>query len=186
LSPRKGWLIVGGLIAGIVAIVSVALSTDRAVAIGRAVNDDLSTEGRLAALPTMLRIIADHWMFGTGFGSFVPVFASYEPDALLKTSYFNNAHNDLIELAITGGVPALLVLLGFLIWWARASLRTVAANRPRPWLALQRASALGILIFLLASLVDYPLRTPLLGAVFTILCCWLAYNPSTKTSPHDE
>lgn len=177
LSRRHRLMIVAGVFAAIAAIVVVALSTDRAIAIHRAATDDLSTEGRLAALPTLLHIITQTFPFGTGFGSFVPVYASYEPDTLLKTSYFNNAHNDLIELIITGGLPALLVFLAFLGWWAWASWRTISSTAPRSWRALQRAAALAILILLLASLTDYPLRTPLLGAVFTILCCWLAYKP---------
>jgi len=182
LTPRQRGMIVGGLIVAIIAIVAIAIGTDRAVTLGRVVDDDLSTEGRLAAMPTLLHIITKSWLFGTGFGSFVPVYASYEPDTLLKPSYFNNAHNDLIELIITGGLPALLVFAAFLIWWGKASWRTIATTAPRPWRALQRASALAIFILLLASLADYPLRTPLLGAIFTILCCWLAHMPVTGTS----
>jgi O-antigen ligase len=186
LSTRQRWIIAGGLVAGIAAILTITLSTNRAVAIGRVMGDDLGSEGRLAALPTLLHIMGKTWILGTGFGSFVPVYASYEPDALLKTSYFNNAHNDLIELVITGGMPALLVVLGFFVWWIRASWRTISTSAPRPWRALQRASAFGILIVLLASLTDYPLRTPLLAAVFTILCCWLAHTPATGTpQTHD-
>jgi hypothetical protein len=37
-----------------------------------------------------------------------------------------------------------------------------------------RAASIGILIFLLASLTDYPLRTPLLGAICAIFCAMLA------------
>ena len=186
LSLRRRLVIIGGLMLGIGIILAVALGTDRAVAIGRMADDDLSTEGRLAALTTLLHIIRQTFPFGTGFGSFVPVYAGYEPDALLKTSYFNNAHNDLIELAITGGLPALLVFLGFMIWWLRASWRAIAAKTPHPWRALQRASAFAIFILLIASVTDYPLRTPLLGAVFTILCCWLAHTPSIGTPEAHE
>jgi O-antigen ligase len=181
LSPRQRWILAASLIVGIAAILTITLSTDRAVAIGRVMDDDLGSEGRLAALPTLLHIMDKTWVFGTGFGSFVPVYASYEPDALLKTSYFNNAHNDLIELVITGGMPALLVFLVFFVWWIRASWRTISTSASRPWRALQRASAFGILIILVASLTDYPLRTPLLAAVFTILCCWLAHTPDIRT-----
>lgn len=186
LSARQRWLMAGGLVIGVSVLLAVALTADRAVAIGRFVDNDLGTEGRLAALPTLLHIIAQTLPFGTGFGSFVAVYASYEPDALLKTSYFNNAHNDLIELAITGGVPALLVLAGFVVWWIRASWQSIVMPPPTPWRALQRASAFAILILLLASLTDYPLRTPLLGAVFTILCCWLAHIPTTGTHHEND
>lgn len=185
MRTRQRWLIAGGLVVGIAALLAVAWTADRAVSIGRITGDDLSTEGRIAALPTLFHIIAQTFPFGTGFGSFVPVYASYEPDALLKPTYFNNAHNDLIELAITGGLPALAVLAGFMAWWLRASWRSVRTTADRQWRTLQRASAFAILILLLASLADYPLRTPLLGAVFTILCCWLAHSPATGTS-HDD
>lgn len=187
LSPRTRWLIAGGVVAGIAALLILVLTADRAVSIGRLVDDDLSTEGRLAALPTLLRIIQQTFPFGTGFGSFVPVYASYEPDALLKPTYFNNAHNDLIELTITGGLPALAVFVGFFLWWALASWRRIRTPvRSRSWRALHRAASAAILILLLASVTDYPLRTPLLGAIFTLLCCWLAYTPAQSASDaHD-
>ncbi|AJP74794.1 O-antigen ligase family protein [Sphingomonas hengshuiensis] len=187
LSVRARWLAAGGFAVGIAAIVVLVLSMDRAVAIGRLVDDDLSTEGRLAALPTLLRIVGDTFPFGTGFGSFVPVYASYEPDALLKTTYFNNAHNDLIELVITGGLPALAVFLAFFVWWLWTSWRRFTSPaRSQSWRALHRAASFAILVLLLASIADYPLRTPLLGAVFTLLCCWLAYTPANGTSDsHD-
>ena len=184
LSRRQRWLMMGGLAVGIAAIVVIALGTDRAVTLGRVVDDDLGAEGRLAALPTLLHIMSKDWLFGTGFGSFVPVYASYEPDALLKTSYFNNAHNDLIELIITGGLPAFLVLIGFLIWWGHRSW-LVLSSRSRtldPYRTLQRASAFAILILMLASTTDYPLRAPLMGGVFTLLCCWLASKSDLEQS----
>lgn len=180
LAPKTRWLILASFAAAATALLAIVLTADRAVSIGRIVGtQDLQAEGRLAALPTLLHMIAQTLPFGTGFGSFVPVFASYEPDALLKPTYFNNAHNDLIELTITGGIPALLVFCGFLGWWGWASYRSFARpSASRSWRALRRASAFGILILMMASLVDYPLRTPLLGAVFAILCCWLAYFPA--------
>lgn len=186
LTVRQRWMLAGGLVLAIAIVLGLALGADRAVTLGRITDDDLSGEGRLAALPTLFHIIRQTLPFGTGFGSFVPVYASYEPDALLKPTYFNNAHNDLIELTITGGLPALAVFGGFLAWWLKACWRTIATKAPQPWRALQRASAFATLILLLASLVDYPLRTPLLGAVFTILCCWLAHTPATGTSYADD
>jgi len=187
LSMWQRWLAVGGVTAAIAAVLALVTLTDRAVAIGRLADDDLSAEGRLAAMPTLLDIVGKTFPFGTGFGSFVPVYASYEPDALLKTTYFNNAHNDLIELAITGGLPALLVFLAFIVWWLSTSWRRFTKPvRSRSWRALHRAASFAILILLLASLTDYPLRTPLLGAIFTLLCCWLAYTPANGTpDTHD-
>lgn len=184
-TSRQRWLIAAGVLAGIVMVVALAISADRAVSLGRITDDDLGTEGRLAALPTLMRIIHDTMPLGTGFGSFVPVYATYEPDALLKPTYFNNAHNDLIELAITGGAPALAAFAAFLMWWVTACWRSVTTTGSRPWRALQRAAGFASLILLLASVVDYPLRTPLLGGIFTLLCCWLAQSPVIGSSRDD-
>lgn len=177
LSKRTARLVAGGVIAGIAILLGLATMADRAVSLSRLTMDDLSTEGRLAAMPTLFQIIKQTFPWGTGYGSFVPVYASYEPDALLKPTYFNNAHNDLIELIITGGLPALAVFGAFLVWFLKTSWKRIfhpCASRSRR--ALQRASSAAILILLLASITDYPLRTPLLGAIFTLLCCWLAWN----------
>ncbi|MDG5488549.1 O-antigen ligase family protein [Sphingomonas sp. BGYR3] len=179
LTRSQRLMLVGGLILGIAVIFGLALAADRAVTLGRITEDDLSAEGRFAAMPTLLHIISQTFPFGTGFGSFVPIYASYEPESLLKPTYFNAAHNDLIELMITGGLPAIAAFVAFLIWWLKACWRSIATTAPRPWRALKRASGFSTLILMLASLADYPLRTPILGAVFTILCCWLAYNPDT-------
>lgn len=183
LSRRQlSWLLAG---AGIVALgaVAIVLGADRAESFNRLFNQtSFETEGRLRAIPTMMQMVHDHMPWGTGFGSFVPMFFMYEPDALLKPTYFNNAHNDLIELAITGGVPALAVLAAFLLWWGYASYRAFFSPVQNPrWAVLKRAASLSILILLLASLSDYPLRAPLMAAIFTLLCCWLAYPAKSES-----
>ena len=134
----------------------------------------------------MLRIAADVWPFGTGYGSFVPVFASYEPDAMLTPFYWNNAHNDPLEILITGGVPGVLALVAFLIWWLRSSYRALAGGRDIGSLQLlARSAVFASLILMLASLVDYPVRTPLLSGVFTLLCCFLAESGSQSGEMRD-
>ncbi|MCJ2187467.1 O-antigen ligase family protein [Novosphingobium sp. 2638] len=174
MTKRQRILIVVSLLIGVLLLTLAALNADRAETIMRIVhnNNFLETEGRVRALPTLLHIISQTFPFGTGFGSFVPVYASFEPDYLLKPTYFNNAHNDLIELTITGGLPSLLVLVAFLVWYGRAVYRSFTVSSPTS--ILQRAVAFSILILLLSSLGDYPLRTPFLGALFIVFTCWLA------------
>lgn len=174
LTKQQRYLILGGVILAVAGLLVLALNADRAIAVARLLNNEnmMETEGRFTSMPTLLHIVRETFPFGTGFGSFIPVYQSFEPDALLKPTYLNNAHNDLIELAITGGLPALLVFFAFLVWYGMAAYR--AFTKPSSSTSLARAAAFAILILLLASIVDYPLRTPLLGALFTIFCCWLA------------
>lgn len=185
LTKQQRFLILAGVVLAVVGLLVLALNADRAISVARLLNNDdmMETEGRIKAMPTLLHIVHQTFPFGTGFGSFVPVYTSFEPDALLKATYFNNAHNDLIELAITGGLPALLVFFAFLVWYGLAAYR--AFTKPSTTTCLARAAAFAILILLLASIVDYPLRTPLLGALFTIFCCWLAQSARRERNTGD-
>ncbi len=170
------------------AIASLGLATvfivwGRAFAVDRMLGSAEQEELRIKYLPLMIKMVKDFFPFGSGFGSFDPVFRSFEPLEVLSSTYFNNAHNDLVELALTGGLPA-LVVLGALLWWfgrtgttAFSKARDVNTSR-----MLARASVVMISIMLLASLTDYPLRTPALGAVFAIACAWLA-GYSSRGSP---
>lgn len=143
-----------------------ALSIDRLLTTGNIEDVD-----RVAYAPLIVEIIGQFFPLGSGFGSFDRVFRMFEPDAILGPQYFNRAHNDLLELALTGGLPALILLGLFLSWVA---IRTIAAfrasTRHNPDALLARLGAIMVVILLSASLVDYPLRTPLLTAVFTLAC----------------
>jgi O-antigen ligase len=153
-----------------------ALSIQRFTGGYPSVGEDL----RFQFAPVVIDIIRKTFPVGTGFGSFDPVFRQYEPDAALKNSYFNHAHNELLEVAMTAGIAGLVLLAAFLIWWA---LRVFGALRLQRSSAAPRFTLLGgtvVAILVLASLVDYPLRTPLLGAWFAIACGWLC---ATTTKP---
>jgi len=146
-----------------------SLATERLVAL-----TGTPEEQRAQALPTLLAMVREYLPLGSGFGTFDPVFRIAEPDALLHRSVFNHAHNDLIEVALTGGLPALAVLAAFLGWLA---VRAVAVVRAQPRDRLAVAALVAVAILLAASLVDYPLRTPLLGFVAALLVGIVARSP---------
>jgi O-antigen ligase len=173
-----------GLTAAVV-LLGRALSIERLTSLSY-----LATETRFEYTPITLAIARDFFPFGTGFGAFDPVFRGYEPDSILGPQYFNHAHNELIELAITGGLPALLLFLILLGWLIRQTLRAVRRRYPDTPVLLARLGAVMILMFFLASLVDYPLRTPLLSLVFAVLCGWLCEasrfgEPGAQAAPEE-
>src|SRR5690606_34739815 len=86
----------------------------------------------------------------------------------------NHAHNDLLELALTGGLPALSILGWFVAWFG---LNAASVLRQRDRSASTDFARLGvvmIVVLLLSSVVDYPLRTPLMAALFAMACGWLS------------
>jgi O-antigen ligase len=175
---RRRWRIalVGGVLLVPILLVGLTMYVDRAASVDRVTDaSQLESEDRLKALPVLTEMAVAFSPAGTGYGAFDPAFRVYEPESILDPFYFNHAHSDLLELAITGGAPALILLAAFLFWWLRQMIRTFAAST-RNKLAMRYARLGGIIILILfgASLVDYPLRTPLLAALFAIACGWLA------------
>lgn len=167
-----------------VLVAGAAIFFGRALSVERLVGADiLLQEQRVQNTPLMIRMVGDFLPFGTGFGSFDPVFRGFEPDSSLGPTYFNRAHNELIELALTGGIPALIVLIAFLIWWGRSSVANFLPYRGRSARAMfARLGAVMILMLFLASLVDYPLRTPLMSVVFAFACGWLVERQKGQRS----
>ncbi len=62
-------------------------------------------------LPVLFEMAKSHFVLGAGFGSFEWLYKMWEPDHLLMTSYFNQAHNDPIQLIIEGGLPAIAIFI---------------------------------------------------------------------------
>jgi O-Antigen ligase len=176
---RRKW-VVPAIAAAALLLVAAAILFGRSLAVSRLLRMDVADDVRFHALPTVLRITGDFLPFGSGFGSFDPVFRSYEPDELLSTAYLNHAHNDLAELALTGGVPAMILLLAFVAWLgtrAFALFRTRGLGARR---TLGQAGLGMILLMLMASLFDYPLRTPLMATLFALACCWVGSAASRR------
>lgn len=165
------WLRIAALVAPLL-VTMVLVVFGRAVALDRLTGLSIDTEQRFKSMPVMLDMARSLYPLGSGLGTFDPAYRMVEPDALLHLSFFNHAHDDWLEALLTGGIPMILLVTGFVVWWGA---RTVGAFRrsPRGSGAIARASALAILVLGLASITDYPLRTPLMGAVIAVLAAAL-------------
>lgn len=175
-----------GLVSGL-AVVFLTIFLSRDETIKRVFGFSFSDEVRFQVFPLLVGIVEDFFPVGSGFGSFDPLFRSYEPFEALQPLYLNHAHNDLLELAIEGGLPALLIAgsLIFLILRRLMSLRSAGSSRVSQAFAWVGATLLGIL--LLSSLVDYPLRTPLLAAMACIGWAWLSdHSQAAPSSRHGK
>jgi hypothetical protein len=136
----------------------------------------VSSQAALANLP-----------LGSGFGTFVPVYDKFAPSELLGGEYVNHAHDDWLELWLTGGVPAIVLAIGFLAWFAASTIRLWSSSdqpqAPGLDLVLARAAPMVIALLLLHSTVEYPLRSEALMVVFAIACAYLV--PRRATQPYE-
>lgn len=179
--PR--WLVPALLVAAIAVVgglVALSFAADRADAINRLLMLDSGQDMRSRGLSTVLSMIAAYMPFGSGLGGFDPIFRIHEPFGLLKFTYFNQAHNDYLGIALDSGIVGIAILAAGILWWLIATVR-VWRNKADGTVILGRLGSATILLILVASVIDYPARTPTIMAILVIAALWLAGANPTRT-----
>ncbi len=131
-------------------------------------------DARLPFARTTIEAAQAYMPFGSGIGTFVPVYAVFEkPEDVLANTYANRAHNDILELWLEAGVFGLALMGVFAVWfiervweiWRRApqGLREID-------LSLARAATIVVALLIAHSFVDYPLRTGAMMAIMAFAC----------------
>lgn len=167
-----------GLIAAMVGIVVLTLVATRATSLVRLFGSDPSNEIRIQALATNLEIVWTFFPFGSGIGSFVEVYRYFEPDDLLGPRYLNHAHNDFLEVAMTAGLPGLILMTAAGALGAICALRLIRVRladlsaSARYDVTLGRAGLSALFLLVLGSVTDYPLRVPSLAVLAAISATW--------------
>jgi O-antigen ligase len=161
------------IVAQLLFVLGVLATSDRQTALSRLFERESVEELRWAYTQVFVDMSEAYLPFGSGLGSFESVFNGFEPAGMLTSRYMNQAHNDLIQLAIEGGFPAMAILLMALLWLAYSCWKL--------WHSSQREMQItavfyggSVLLWLAASVVDYPLRTPLAAMLVATLTTQLA------------
>jgi O-antigen ligase len=148
----------------------------------RAVEDrSLGEDLRWPVAEVTSRAALDSLPLGTGIGTFVPVYQMSVPRQHVFERYVNHAHDDWLELWLEAGSLALTLALGFLVWFGTACRRAWLAGNPFGLDAgFARAASITIILLMLHSLVDYPLRSIAIMTVFALSCGFLTAPPATE------
>ena len=142
---------------------------------------DVAQDDRLVIAGHTLEAIKAFFPFGAGIGTFKDVYPQRElPSELLSYIYVNHAHDDFLELIMEAGALG-LVLLAICFAWLASRARDIWRKRPRGGapidLLVQRASLFAIMLLILHSIIDYPLRTSAI-MILTAICCALLTRPN--------
>lgn len=163
-------LLVGG---AIVFLGAVILLSRRAEAFKRLFGSSVAEESRLQIWQPALRATWELMPFGSGIGSFVRTYQVYETDNLLTPTYRNHAHNDFIEIVMTGGLPALLILLAVIVAWSRFAWKWMRLAPSSSEILYGRLGTILLLLSAIASAVDYPIRVPSLSCFLVVAAVWM-------------
>ncbi|MFM7028542.1 MAG: O-antigen ligase family protein [Chakrabartia sp.] len=162
------------IVLGMVGLGGLAIWLRRAEAFDRLFSSSPADDLRFQILPTISNLVQLYAPWGSGLGGFETIFKIHEPAALLSPNYVNHVHNDWLELALTGGVPAGVLVIAALFAYARVA-RATLRQRPRTQQDFLARMGLAILLLLaLASLSDYPMRTAAIACLFTFAALCIA------------
>ncbi|HEX5754961.1 MAG TPA: O-antigen ligase family protein [Arenimonas sp.] len=147
------------VIAAIVAI-GLLLSVQYAlVGILERLEKDPADDLRWVIAPITLQAAEAHAPLGAGLGSFWYAYQPFEGDTV-GAAIVNHAHNDYFELWLDGGWLAVLLLAPLLLAFLHAGWRVWRRqSQPSEAMLIARAAWIALLLALLHSTVDYPLRT---------------------------
>lgn len=176
LSPYPRWAFSAlstAIVAILIVVVLVSFSSDRAGSINRIVEGEASNDMRARGLPIVWSMLRAYFPAGSGFGGFDPMFRIHEPLSLLKYTYFNHAHNDLLEIVLDGGALGLMLLILGLSWTTHATIRAFRGAGSGIRYALPKVGGSMLFLVVVASLVDYPARSPMMMAMIVIAGIWL-------------
>lgn len=154
--------------------------------LGRFTNDPLE-DARIVFAHNTVAAAKAFLPFGSGSGTFVPVYQMFErPNDAIANTFANHAHNDFLELWLETGIFGPILLCLFVIWLGFKSVQLW--RRPPAGLSafdcsLARAATAVIWLLLAHSFVDYPLRTEAILAVFAVCCAFLIAPLRGATAP---
>ena len=157
----------------LIGLIFATIYFSRAEAIERVFAEPSRAMDRADFWTASLKLFWHYYPFGFGPGSFVSAFQNEEPLILLSNTYLNRLHNDWLETALTFGVPGILFLVGALAYYIRRfSLLWFRMDGVRAAVAMGRMASVIIAIFAIASMSDYPLRTPAMMGLAALVFVW--------------
>jgi O-antigen ligase len=134
--------------------------------------EDASVTARQVANQASWAMLKDTWQTGAGSGSFRFLFTAYQqhyPEIKMmagRPAFWENAHNDVLQIPIELGAPGMLLVLGAFGYWGWALVRV------RLWRnALGASVILGCLMMIAMSWGEFVFQCP------AILITWCALWP---------
>lgn len=153
--------------------------------VSRISENDIIDIGRKTSFQVTAEAIRQFFPFGSGMGTFRPVYKMFESVETVRLSIMNKAHNDFMEWLLEAGILAVIVFIFVLLWLFAAILRLKSKNfsthSPVDYF-LARAAILVPFLLLAHSAVDYPLRTGAIAALVAMCCAMTIPPPADNLS----
>ncbi len=178
----RPWVRYSAALASVGALVWATIWASRDVAIMRL--EDQTEDLRWPVWQSIVDMLPHYLPWGTGVGSYAEAYRVLEPDNMLRPTFSNHAHNEVLEILFTAGIPGAALLLLAVVFLAAAVWRGLRAAGDAA--LFKRLGIVVIILLAIASISDYPVRTPILLAVFVLAAIWASASQSlfNKSNHH--
>ena len=162
--PGRRGAVAAVAIAGIALAAAIADVAGPGIAarLSRSADDAASTGGRLAVWRDSLRVLAEHPVLGTGYGTFEIAYPAYRSRGVILA--YDHAHNEWLEHAVEAGSIGATA--------AAVALAALAAACAAAWRSARDPLVLGAVAGTAALLahatVDFGLHMPAIGALLAV------------------
>jgi O-antigen ligase len=168
MAARHGGRARVGILAGAAVAFAIVMTNPRTVDLGRRFerSGTNATWSRLQIWRETVPILQDFPLTGTGFGSYRTAMLVYQQSD--RSLFFNQAHNQYLQLAAEGGLVLLIPLAMACCILATRAVRRLAQDRT-PMFWIRTGAVAGIIGALVQSLWETGLRMPANGLLFAAL-----------------
>jgi O-antigen ligase len=170
----RPWVRYSAAIASVGALVWATVWASRDVAFMRL--EDQTEDLRWLVWQSIVDMLPHYLPWGTGVGSYVEAYQVLEPDNLLRPTFSNHAHNEALEILFTAGIPGAALMLLASVFLAVAVWRGLRSSGDAA--LFKRLGSVAIILLAIASISDYPVRTPILSAIFVLAAIWASASQS--------
>ncbi len=150
----------------------IAVASGQATSVRHALNSSDGDDLRFLVWPVAWHAALALLPWGSGIGTYQPVFQVFEPAVMLRSTYSNHAHSDWLEIMLTCGIPGIALLAAGVAGYCSA-LRLAWQRRRLPGTVMAWTGLVIVLLCGIGSAVDYPLRAPIMSALFVLACLWV-------------
>jgi O-antigen ligase len=138
-------------------------------------------DARWAIYGSSMAAVALFFPFGSGLGSFPEVYRRFQPDDIRQ--FVNHAHNDYIEYLFEGGLVAAVVIVLFLVLYARAWPRLLKLSRWGTLSFMQAGAGIGLLLMALHGLTEYNWHIPANAIYFALMAGVFFHRGEAEPEP---
>lgn len=152
-----------------------ALEIGMVPVINRFILEDPLADARWLIFQDTIAAAAQFFPLGSGAGTFVHVFPRFQTTAFSGV-FVNHAHNDYLEWLLEGGLVALLLIAGYILFYIK---NWFLVWRRGPWRTLnfiQVGAGIGIFCMMLHGFVDFNLHIPANQIYFAFLSGLFFYS----------